>query len=143
MFPALVNKGIPQEGGPIAVMLHEHEMGRMHVRGMSSHVEAAADGNRMALEAFASHAEGYVQLLRQHILKEDRILFPMDDRVMNEDDTREVLRQFDQVEKEEMGTGTHERFLKIAEKLAERYDVSKAQLLPHLPSDSGCCHHKH
>ncbi len=32
LFPCLERKGIPREGGPIGVMLYEHEQARKHVR---------------------------------------------------------------------------------------------------------------
>ena len=34
LFPAMIDAGIPKEGGPIAVMLREHEIGRTHIRNM-------------------------------------------------------------------------------------------------------------
>ena len=37
-------KGFPREGGPTGVMLHEHELGRAHVRGMDEAIELAAAG---------------------------------------------------------------------------------------------------
>jgi hemerythrin-like domain-containing protein len=143
LFPAMEAKGMPREGGPIGVMLHEHKVGRTHVQGMTLHLEKAAAGDGAALSAFASHARGYAELLRQHIMKEDQILFPMAERMMTDEDRTALLREFDHVEEHEMGAGTHERFLKIAESLAERYGISKERLLPHLSGEAGgCCHHK-
>ena len=34
-FPRLVEKGMPRDGGPVGVMLQEHEMGRELIRRMS------------------------------------------------------------------------------------------------------------
>ena len=34
LFPALVLSGIPQDNGPIGVMLHEHNVGRGYVNGL-------------------------------------------------------------------------------------------------------------
>ncbi|MCX7887840.1 MAG: hemerythrin domain-containing protein, partial [Verrucomicrobiae bacterium] len=47
LFPAMEAKGIPREGGPIGVMLCEHEQGRAAVRGMAEAV----------LELFANPAK--------------------------------------------------------------------------------------
>jgi hypothetical protein len=38
-----------------------------------------------------------------------------------------------------MGAGTHERYLKIAQGLAERYDLDA----PAIAAAHGCCHHNH
>ena len=48
-------------------MLHEHEQGRAHVRGMAEAIDAAATGDAAAIRRFIEHAEGYASLLREHI----------------------------------------------------------------------------
>ena len=137
LFPAMEAKGMPRQGGPIGVMLTEHEHGRAFVRGMVEHLEKASTGDSAALTHFAQNALGYAGLLRQHIQKEDQILFPMADRMMSADDESVLLTQFEQAEAE-VGEGTHERLLKIAESLAKQYGVS-TEHLDHLKHHGG--HH--
>jgi len=124
LFTLLTAKGMPKEGGPVGQMLFEHEQGRAFVRGMDENIAAAAEGNEAALQGFVSHANGYVELLRNHIHKEDNILFPMADRMLSADDQKNLLDNFHRVETEHMGAGTHEKYLGIALKLAERFGVS-------------------
>jgi len=139
LFPAMENKGMPRQGGPIGVMLTEHEQGRAFVRGMVEHLEKAATGDSAAVTQFAHHAMGYVGLLRQHIQKEDQILFPMADRMMSVVDESDLLAQFAEAEAE-VDEGTHERLLAVAETLADRYGVSKS----HIQSmRGGHCGHSH
>jgi hemerythrin-like domain-containing protein len=71
LFPALAAQGMPTEGGPIACMLHEHEEGRGYVARMRAAV-AAED-----VAAAARAGADYAGLLRDHIAKEDNILFQM------------------------------------------------------------------
>jgi len=123
LFKTLVEKGMPQEGGPVGQMLIEHEQGRAFVRGMSENIAAAAEGETAAVRRFAENAGGYVQLLRAHILKEDRVLFPMADRLLSDDDQHKLSESFERVESEHMGVGTHARYLDLAAKLAKKYDV--------------------
>lgn len=141
LFTMMVDKGFPREQGPIGVMLMEHEQGRTHVRGMVEHMAGAAAGNGEELKAFAIHARGYVNLLRAHIQKEDNILFPMADRALTPEDQDHLMARFDKVEAEEMGVGTHDRFLQIAKHLAERYGVAATALRDVHTSHS--CGHKH
>jgi hemerythrin-like domain-containing protein len=122
----LESKGFPRDGGPTGVMLYEHDQGRAHVRGMDENAAAAAAGVPASLARFIEHAEGYVALLREHIYKEDHVLFPLADRTLSEDDQQRLLAAFGTVESEEMGVGTHEKFLKTARELADRYGVSAA-----------------
>lgn len=139
LFPAMVARGMPQEGGPIGVMLTEHDLGRSFVRQMAQSLEAAAAGDAPALLVFVDNARNYIQLLRAHIQKEDRILFPMADRILSEDDQKTLLGEFARVESDHMGSGTHERYLKIAQSLAAKYGVSSSAV-EHAGS-GGCCHH--
>ena len=127
LFPAMEAKGFPRQGGPTGVMLSEHEQGREHIRGMDAVVEQAATGDAAAVKAFCLHAEGYVELLRAHIAKEDQCLFGMADQAFSPADQARLLEQFERVESEHMGEGTHQRFLELANRLADRYGVTRAQ----------------
>ena len=82
LFPALEAAGMPREGGPVGVMLHEHELGRAHVGAMADHLDAAADGDASARATVVEHALAYADLLEGHIQKEDGILFNMADRML-------------------------------------------------------------
>jgi hemerythrin-like domain-containing protein len=117
LFPALEEHGIPREGGPIGMMLAEHEEGRGHVRSMIDAMERVAQGNGAASTTLMDHARAYVTLLREHIQKEDDILFRMADEVIPEDEQRRILKDFENHEAEEMGAGAHEKYLGIAREL--------------------------
>jgi len=131
LFPAMEAKGYSPECGPTAVMRLEHEQGRAHIRAMAEAVEAASAGDQAALARFAQHARGYIGLLEGHIQKEDHCLFSMANQAFSEADQRELLARFERVEAEEMGEGTHEKYLAIANALAERYGVSRAAAAAH------------
>ena len=131
LFSAMEAKGFPREGGPTGVMLYEHEQGRAHVRGMADAIVQAAAGNREAVALFATHAYGYIGLLREHIEKEDHCLFGMANRTLTEDDQQGLLAAFEHVEHEHVehehvGAGTHEKYLHLADELAERCGVARA-----------------
>ncbi len=94
LFVRLVERGFPREAGPIAVMLGEHETGRMHLREMSGALERFTAGDNAAAAVLARHAFGYADLLRNHIYKEDNILFRMADEHLAASDQEELLRKF-------------------------------------------------
>jgi len=70
LFPALERAGLPREGGPIAVMLSEHAMGREFIRQMSDAAEGCKKGDRDDMERFSDNARGYTELLLSHIEKD-------------------------------------------------------------------------
>lgn len=137
LFPTLVAKGMPREFGPIGVMLGEHEQGRAFVKVIAENIGAASEGENSALQAFTAAANGYVQLLRAHINKEDNVLFPMAENILDDNDREQLHQAFDTVEKEDMGEGTHGRYLAIVQKLAAKYGVS-AEGIDH--ESCGCGH---
>lgn len=140
LFTALEEKGASRENGPVGVMLQEHTLGRNFVTQMSANIKAAALGDKVALQLFLINAEGYIQLLRAHILKEDQILFPLADSLFTDEDQIRIGASFDHVESHHMGEGTHQKYLDLAKSLADEFGV-KADALHGLVS-CGCSHSK-
>ena len=56
-------------------------------------------------------------LLRGHIQKEERVLFPMADEVLSADDQRSLEESFERIETEVMGAGVHERYHQMLDEL--------------------------
>jgi hemerythrin-like domain-containing protein len=105
-FPVLKQRGIPEQGGPIGVMLYEHVLGRDCVGRM----QAAGEAQPFDSRQFAAAANHYIPLLRQHIFKENNVLFQMAERVMRQADDDAVTCRFSKVEQERGLTGSHEGF---------------------------------
>jgi len=119
------------------VTLVENEQGRAFVKGMADNVSEAAQGNSDALSKFTQNAHGYVQLLRAHIQKEDGVLFPMANKILSEDDQKRLMKAFEAVESDHMGTGTHEKYIGIVVSLAKKYGVEASHISGH---SCGCGH---
>ena len=119
LFKMMETHGMPVQGGPVAVMLHEHELGRQYTRGMRAAAEKWQGGDKSARAEGGENALAYVNLLRQHILKEDQVLFPMADRVIPVGEHPAVLTGFEHVEHEETGEGIHEKYLALADALGK------------------------
>jgi len=118
LFGAMRESGAPAGGGPIEVMLAEHEQGRTLTRGLREAARRLESGDASARVQVVSHARRYVALLREHIAKEDNVLFPLADALLSSERTVSVLQGFERIEREETGEGAHERFHALAEKLA-------------------------
>lgn len=98
-------------------MLAEHERGRRFTRAMREAAERLQGGEQAAISQVTQNALGYVALLRQHIQKEDRILFPMADRTIPLEQHAQIAEAFDRIEHEETGAGIHEIYLGLAGEL--------------------------
>ncbi len=91
LFPALAKAGLPAEGGPVDVMLQEH----VQARGLIQAMEGGDPAPR------ADAARRYVQLLRDHIDKENGVLFPLTDAVLDAAAQQVLAREFETVEAEQ------------------------------------------
>lgn len=117
LFIAMNEAGMPTEGGPIGVMLAEHEQGRLFTREMKDAAQKWEAGDLSARAAVVQNALGYVALLRQHINKENNILFPMADCVIPSERQEKVTKDFERIELEETGAGVHDKYLALADVL--------------------------
>jgi hemerythrin-like domain-containing protein len=117
LFKTMRQYGVPLQGGPIGVMLDEHEQGRRYTRAMRSGAEKWRDGQEAGRQEALTAAGQYAALLHQHILKENNILFPMADQAIPLANQEQVAEDFERVEHEETGAGVHEKYLALAESL--------------------------
>lgn len=120
LFVRMGDKGFPVDGGPVGVMLHEHELSRGYVGTLADSIAAAAAGDPQARSRVAESLVAYASLLRQHIHKEDNILYPMADQAFSDDDQAALAADFERVEREQIGDGVHERYEALARELASR-----------------------
>lgn len=100
LFEALVKNGMPRENSPVAAMLMEHDQGRKFVLAMEAAAREALDGDPGREHEIARNALAYAALLRDHITKEDSILYPLAERLIPEAMRREVLEGYREAEVE-------------------------------------------
>jgi hemerythrin-like domain-containing protein len=117
LFPAMERSGVARQGGPIGVMLAEHEEARRLTGAMGEAAEKLAAGDASAKFGVLQNARDYVALLEQHILKEDSILFPMADEVLGEEKRRDLDEAFAIAEREEISEGVCKKYLGKVEAL--------------------------
>lgn len=84
LFEALVKNGMPRSNSPVAAMLMEHDRGRAYVQGMEEAAQDALAGKPGQDAVIAENARGYLELLKEHIAKEDDILYPLAERIIPE-----------------------------------------------------------
>lgn len=128
LFPVIEKLGIPREGGPLAVMLAEHEQSKALLRQLTRLVDSYDGGDRQALGTLRSTFEEYAELVKGHFWKETDILYPMAQRVLSQADASNVLAGLLQTEAD-LGPDTHERYYALADRIAamaELEDLSAA-----------------
>lgn len=117
LFPMMAQHGLPQEGGPLGCMLHDHSTGRDLRAAMAAALPML--GSDAGAAARLSGAAGeYVQLMRFHIRKEDSVLFPMAASMFDEAALRKLGTDFKVVSDREVPPSEVERYLRVADELA-------------------------
>jgi hemerythrin-like domain-containing protein len=106
LFPALEKTGIPRDGGPIGVMLSDHDHGRQYIRAMQKALEELEKGQE-GIDGFVRAARGYIELLRSHIMKENNVLFVMAERNLSGEEQARLFDSFEILEQEKVGAGKH------------------------------------
>ena len=121
LFPALLDAGLPKQGGPIQVMLAEHDIGRKLVGEMTTALNDFKDGLPHAETKLIRAADNYRELLKSHITKEDEILYPMADVRISAFIQQGMLEDFEDIENEKIGQGTHEEFHNMLGEFKSKY----------------------
>lgn len=121
LFPALEAAGVPRDGGPIGVMLSEHEQGRKLVARLKNAVTSYTSGDKTATSAIKTVVDEYTSLLTQHIEKENSVLFALADVKLNTAQDNELFEAFERLEKDRIGAGKHEEFHELLNRLEHEY----------------------
>ncbi len=121
LFEEMAKHGFPKEQGPLAVMLTEHTQGRKHVAELRRLTETTGlwsdDDRAQVFEA----AMGYVQLLRNHIFKEDHILYPAAESHLSPNLMGEIEARFGEFEEKRIGSAEIGRLRGLAGTLTKKY----------------------
>lgn len=123
LFPALEAHGIPKGGGPIGVMLVEHNEGRKFVAALADALQMYESSPEQARGGLVENARGYARLLAQHIPKEDNILYPMAEQALSEAEKGRLLASFEEVERDRIG-GKHHQYLELVSELEKEMKIS-------------------
>ena len=120
LFKEMARHGFPEDSGPVAVMLYEHTEARRFTQELADAAARLKAGDAGARDGVMMYAQAYVQLLRQHIMKENNVLFTMAERMLPEDGQDAVDEGFAQVERDEIGPAVHARYRALAQRLREQ-----------------------
>ena len=121
LFPVLEEAGIPKSGGPIGVMLAEHEHGREYLRNISHALINFEAGDHSRAIDLSDNIQAYIELLNEHILKENDVLFQMADKVLTKEVQNNLYDRFEELEENVIGFGKHEELHEMLEKMSAAY----------------------
>ncbi len=121
LFATMVEAGFPGDGGPIAVMLMEHTEGRGYVQALAELQLQTTPWTAEDRQRLADAAYGYGDLLRQHIHKEDAILYPMAEQRLPPHFLNRIADECEKFESYKAASGEHDRLHHLADELIARH----------------------
>lgn len=123
LFPLMVQKGFSNETGPVAVMLHDHMEGRNFVKGMMENISQFKQGETASLKAVYNNMYGYADLLKNHIAKENNVLFRMADKVFTPAEQESLLLDFTKVENKQGNGRSKDDYISMIDGLTAIYTI--------------------
>lgn len=121
LFEQMVEAGFPRGSGPLAVMIHEHDQARALARTLHALGEKERPWSEVDRRRVKEICAAYTSLVRQHIRKEDEILYPMALSRLGPEALGSIAGAFAEFERKDSRTGEKERLLAMAHQLVQRY----------------------
>lgn len=117
LFPILAAKGVPVAGCPIGALTHEHQSASKLTAVLGAAVDGYLKDPSGTGPSLTAALRSIVALMPAHIWKEDYLLFPMTDKILDEREQEGLMEQFEAVESG-IGPEVHHRFEELAVGLA-------------------------
>lgn len=121
LFVVLEKHGMPANGGPIAVMLAEHDEGRKYIKQATKGVAEYKLGNSSALNDIEFNLLNFCTLLTKHIDKENNILYPMAERMLPGDILLTMSENFEEAKIATSNNEYFDKYLKMVDELSNIY----------------------
>ena len=118
LFPELFKNTSNQ--GLVAELIDEHTTARGYIKSIAKAMENYSPGNSEA-STIAENMEKYIQLLTEHIGKENSDLFPTANNELSEETQEQMEEQFEKFEHDVIGEGKHEEYHGWLEELKKVY----------------------
>jgi DUF438 domain-containing protein len=115
LFPLIEKRGVPRQGGPLAVMLAEHDETQAQLGELRALASAYASGGG-EVASLRRNFDGFSELLKNHYWKENDILYPLALRVMAPVDSEAVLAGIAATEAA-AGPDTRAKYYALAEEI--------------------------
>ena len=121
LFMEMEKHGISREGGPIAMMLHEHDQGRSYIKQAAEGIEKFKLGDNSAFNQINDNLLNYCELLTNHIGKENNILYPMAERILPTSVRLAMSESFEKTNSSTVDNEYYDKYLKLVDELSIIY----------------------
>jgi len=131
-FPLLLERGLPPMG-PVAVMLEEHKHERNYLSDLKKMIAQNKVHNKFDPQ-INEIANEYIELTKNHIWKENDILYPMGKRILLTQDEVDLLTKFNEFTFNRFGQDGFQRYSNMIDAF-EHQTGGKVNMLASVPLD--------
>jgi DUF438 domain-containing protein len=131
LFPLMGRKGLPVEGGPIGVMLMEHEAERKLLQKMMAVLPDLDEATAAGRQKFAAEGFEYLKIRAEHIWKENDVLYAMGRKVISEEENDVLLQQFKTLDQQAYGPRARDHYEQMLVEV-EKDSEAKKRLIRNL-----------
>jgi len=118
-YPTLLLSKYPPEG--VGEMINEHKLAKGCLNEIACCVENFKLGSTFSGEMIADCMANYVQLIEDHIQKEENDYFPLANKVLSKDAQTEISKQFKLINDEFVGQDIQTRYDELLKSLESKY----------------------
>ncbi|MBI9079609.1 MAG: DUF438 domain-containing protein [Pseudodesulfovibrio sp.] len=134
LFPLMQQHGIPVEGGPLGVMLMEHEAERDLLGRMGLQVPNLPELGADDIAKFRQEGMEYLRIRAEHIWKENDVLYNMGRQSIPSGEAASLVDSFNGIDLAAYGDKAKENFLSMVEELESAGGI-RTRLVENLTSD--------
>lgn len=118
LFPRLSAAGIPRQGGPLGVMLMEHDRSKQLLAEFCDLGQRYIAGETAVADDLVKVFLEYGTLLKSHYWKENDILYPMGRKVLGPEEDAAIVKGIAELEAS-LGPDTRKDYQKLAREITE------------------------
>jgi len=119
LYPALLLSKYLTES--IGLMINEYKIAKGYLDEIRCCVENFKLGSTFSGEMIVECMENYVQLIQEHIQKEETDFFPSANKALSEEAQMEISKQFKQINDEFVGLDIHTHYDGLLKSLENKY----------------------
>ena len=131
LFPLMEQKGLPVQGGPIGVMLMEHDAERKLLQRMMAELPNLSEDTTVARQKFAAEGFEYLTIRAEHIWKENDVLYAMGRKVFSDEDNAFLLGSFKTLDRQRYGDAARDHYAQMLAEV-EKYSEARKRLIRNL-----------
>ncbi len=125
LFPLMGRKGLPVEGGPIGVMLMEHDAERNLLQKMMTVLPDLAEATAAGRQKFAAEGFEYLKIRAEHIWKENDVLYAMGRKVISEEENETLLEEFKNLDQQAYGPKARKQYEQMLAEVEKNSEAKK------------------